>query len=60
MENGFNGCGDTNPKALLIPGTLPLPVHKIIDRTDDTTKRVDELPSTIDMDALKVRNMSIT
>ena len=52
MQNGFKDCDD--PKKLLLPGTLPIPVHTIINRTDEAEKEAEELPSTIDMDALKV------
>jgi len=52
-----------NPKALLVPGTVPLPVHNLVNMNDSSDSE-DNLPSTIDFDALKVsltlvRNVSI-
>jgi len=54
MDRKGNLVERDNPKSLLLPGTLPLPVHTLIEM-DEGSGSDDNLPSTIDLDAIKVR-----
>jgi hypothetical protein len=53
MQKGSSLSERDNPKSLLLPGTFPLPVHTLIQR-DEGSDSEENLPSTIDLDAIKV------